>query len=139
MPRDVSTRWNSTFDMLNFALDYRVPIDEITSNRDLNLRKYELRDEEWVVAQNLRDALKVCNFSLPPNNNLIYCFLDLQGRNSLFLSQHTKYQHCHTCHGPHRHLSCDCNPRHQLFGLNSCCTCNWKENPQSILQQNGSL
>jgi hypothetical protein len=61
MPRDVSTRWNSTFDMLDFALKYRVPIDEITSNRDLNLRKYELRDEEWVVAQNLCDTLKVCN------------------------------------------------------------------------------
>lgn len=64
MPRDVSTRWNSTFDMLNFALDYRVPIDEITSTRDLNLRKYELRDEEWAIAQNLRDTLKVCNISL---------------------------------------------------------------------------
>ena len=61
MPRDVSTRWNSTYDMLNFTLEYRVPIDEITSNRDLNLRKYELQDEEWVVAQNLRDTLKVCN------------------------------------------------------------------------------
>lgn len=64
MPRDVAIRWNSTFDMLNFALDYRVPIDEITSNRDLSLRKYELQDEEWVVAQHLRDTLKVCNFSL---------------------------------------------------------------------------
>ena len=61
MPRNVSTRWNSTFDMLNFALDYRVPIDEITSNCDLNLHKYELQDEEWVVAKNLCDTLKVCN------------------------------------------------------------------------------
>jgi hypothetical protein len=58
MPRDVSTRWNSTFDMLDFALDYRVPIDEITSNRDLNLRKYELQDDEWVIAEALRDSLK---------------------------------------------------------------------------------
>ena len=45
MPRDVSTRWNSTYDMLNFALDYRVAIDSISSNRDLNLRKYELQDK----------------------------------------------------------------------------------------------
>jgi len=58
MPRDVSTRWNSTYDMLQFALDYRVPIDEITSNRELNLRKYELQDEEWAVAETLHDMLK---------------------------------------------------------------------------------
>jgi hypothetical protein len=58
MPRDVSTHWNSTFDMLDFALDYRVPIDEITSNRDLNLRKYELQDDEWVIAEALQDSLK---------------------------------------------------------------------------------
>jgi hypothetical protein len=58
MPRDVLTRWNSTFDMLQFALDYRVPIDEFTSNRELNLRKYELQDEEWAVAETLQDTLK---------------------------------------------------------------------------------
>jgi hypothetical protein len=58
MPRDVSTRWNSTFDMLQFALDHRVPIDEITSIRELNLRKYELQDDEWAVAETLHDTLK---------------------------------------------------------------------------------
>ncbi|KAF8805669.1 hypothetical protein BYT27DRAFT_7104063, partial [Phlegmacium glaucopus] len=61
MPRDVSTRWNSTFDMLDFALDYCVLIDAITSNRDLDLRKYELEDDEWVVTKNLYDTLKVCS------------------------------------------------------------------------------
>jgi hypothetical protein len=59
MPRDVSTRWNLTYDMLQFALDYRIPIDEITSNRELNLRKYELQDDEWAVTQMLCDTLKV--------------------------------------------------------------------------------
>ncbi|KAG1729541.1 hypothetical protein EDD22DRAFT_788839 [Suillus occidentalis] len=29
MPRDVSTRWNSTFDMLTFALEYQQVIDVI--------------------------------------------------------------------------------------------------------------
>ena len=61
MPRDVPTRWNSTFDMLDFALGYREAIDEITSNRELNLCKYELEDDEWAVAKNLRDTLKACS------------------------------------------------------------------------------
>ena len=34
MPWDVSTCWNSTFNMLNFTLDYCVAIDGITSNQD---------------------------------------------------------------------------------------------------------
>ena len=58
MPHDVSTRWNSTYDMLQFALDYRIPINEMTSNRELNLHKYELQDDEWAVAETLRDTLK---------------------------------------------------------------------------------
>jgi hypothetical protein len=32
MPQDVSTCWNSTFDMLDFALQYHVAIDAMTAN-----------------------------------------------------------------------------------------------------------
>ena len=63
MPRDVSTRWNSTFDMLKFTIDYRAAIDAVTSNREFNLHKYELADEEWAIAVNLRDTLKACIIS----------------------------------------------------------------------------
>jgi len=58
MLHDVSTRWNSTYDMLQFALDYHVPIDKITSNWELNLHKYELQDDEWAVTETLCDTLK---------------------------------------------------------------------------------
>ncbi|KIL56936.1 hypothetical protein M378DRAFT_47886, partial [Amanita muscaria Koide BX008] len=37
LPRDVSTRWNSTFDMLNVALEYRAGIDAITDKVRLGL------------------------------------------------------------------------------------------------------
>lgn len=60
MPRDVSTRWNSTFDMLDFALLYRRAIDEITEDGKMDLRKYELSEFEWLIAEQLRDQLKVC-------------------------------------------------------------------------------
>jgi hypothetical protein len=64
MPRDVSTRWNSTYKMLIFAVNYRAAIDTMAARRDLNLRKYELEPAEWKIAEELRDVLKVCVFSL---------------------------------------------------------------------------
>ena len=60
IPRDVKNRWNSTYDMLRFSVEYRVAIDELASNRRFGLRKYEMSKEEWVVAAQLCKVLKVC-------------------------------------------------------------------------------
>jgi hypothetical protein len=60
MPRDVQTRWNSTYDMLSFALEYRSAVKSMTQIKDLGLRSYELEAEEWELAQQLTDVLKVC-------------------------------------------------------------------------------
>ena len=62
MPRDVTTRWNSTYDMLEFAVDYREGIDSITGNLKMKLRQYELSEEDWEIATKLRDVLKVSFF-----------------------------------------------------------------------------
>ena len=100
MHRDVSTRWNSTFDMLHFALEYRLAIDAMTAMRDLRLRKYELSPEEWEIAKELRDVLKVL-FSLYSSFSSLNCFLiDFQGRDTLLLAWHPKSCHCHPSNGP---------------------------------------
>lgn len=68
MPRDVTTRWNSTYDMLVFALEYRSAIDEISGDREM--RKYELEEEEWDLVRQLCDVLEV-------SHSLIFSFLSI--------------------------------------------------------------
>lgn len=49
--------------MLKFALDYRVALDTITGERDMKLRKYELKDAEWDIAKQLGGILEVLSYS----------------------------------------------------------------------------
>ena len=53
MPQDVLTRWNSTYDMLNFAVGYQLAIDDMTGDKTTNLCKYELDDGEWKIVEQL--------------------------------------------------------------------------------------
>ena len=103
MPRDVRTRWNSTFDMLDFAVEHRDTFDIITGDRDMKLRQYELSEEDWAIAIQLRDVLKVsftswCRFLTNPD----FYYTDLQGRDTLLLATHSKHCCCDPGHGSHR-------------------------------------
>ena len=59
IPRDVKTRWNSTYDMLKVTLQYRLAIDDITGNKTLKLRKYKSDDDDWEIISDLIRVLKV--------------------------------------------------------------------------------
>jgi hypothetical protein len=59
MPRGVATRWNYTYEMLNFAYTYRDAYNELSSNCDMKMRKYEIEDHEWEIVKQLAGVLKV--------------------------------------------------------------------------------
>jgi len=59
LPRDVTTQWNSMFNMLDFAVEHIMAINTITADRDMKLRQYELSEGDWAIARQLRDVLKV--------------------------------------------------------------------------------
>ncbi|KAJ7284763.1 hypothetical protein C8J57DRAFT_956932, partial [Mycena rebaudengoi] len=57
LPRDVKTRWNSTFDMINAVLAYRKAIHEFTLDEENGVTDYFLSKEEWDILTDLRDIL----------------------------------------------------------------------------------
>src|SRR5882757_6608512 len=59
IPRDIVTRWNSTYDMMHFVLKYRKAIDKVTADKALKLRKYELDNDDWIIVEDLVSVLEV--------------------------------------------------------------------------------
>jgi len=59
MPHNMRTQWNSTYDMLEFAVQHWMAINDIAGNKAANLHQYELCDEEWTIAEQLCETLRV--------------------------------------------------------------------------------
>jgi len=47
--------------MLNFAVEYQKALDTISADREMDLRKFELTENEWKIAIQLHNVLKVCH------------------------------------------------------------------------------
>ena len=58
--RDITMRWNSTYDMLTFVLEYRPVVEKFTADRKNEIRELELSEEEWVIVTQLNNILMVC-------------------------------------------------------------------------------
>ena len=59
IPHNVTMCWNSTDDMLDFALKYHKAIDILMADRQNKLWNYELSEREWTITKQLCDILKV--------------------------------------------------------------------------------
>jgi hypothetical protein len=53
MPHDVYTCWNATYDMLDFAYQYKWAINKITDIHEMKLREYKIEAHEWEVVRQL--------------------------------------------------------------------------------------
>ncbi|THU95822.1 hypothetical protein K435DRAFT_557970, partial [Dendrothele bispora CBS 962.96] len=59
IPRDVSTRWNSTCDMLDYCCNHKKAVRLYTQeDADNALSVYALSKKEWKIAEQLRELLK---------------------------------------------------------------------------------
>lgn len=57
MPHTIATCWNSTHNMLKFAVEYQTAIEMMVKEKAL--RCYELDDDEWAMVSQLMEILKV--------------------------------------------------------------------------------
>ncbi|KAJ3819173.1 hypothetical protein F5880DRAFT_1490136, partial [Lentinula raphanica] len=58
LPRDVATRWNSTYDMLAAFLEMKEPVTAFLDRSSHKLTDYVLDDEEWEAVEGLVSILK---------------------------------------------------------------------------------
>ncbi|KAF5356677.1 hypothetical protein D9758_013731 [Tetrapyrgos nigripes] len=60
IPRDVTTRWNSSCDMIEYCIEKKKYYRAITSeDLENGLQQYALTKREWKLAEQLKDVLKV--------------------------------------------------------------------------------
>lgn len=102
MPHNVSTCWNSTFDMLEFVNNYCKVIDVMTNKRKLGLGVYELDDHEWTLVTQLQDVLKVSDMShITQAVTDIVCIADPQACYPILLALDSQSCDGHPCNGPY--------------------------------------
>jgi hypothetical protein len=64
LSRRVATRWNSDRKALDDHIHLRQPVQWLTSEPGVKLQQYALKDEQWLLATELNEALEVCLRSL---------------------------------------------------------------------------
>jgi hypothetical protein len=88
--------------MLKIAIEYRMAVDALTSNKANKLRMCEMTDDEWELATQLSDVLKVLTIRTPMYALVNRSFAGPQRRHSHLLSTDSKSRQCDTSDGSHR-------------------------------------
>lgn len=139
MPRDVTTRWNSTYDMLKFALEYRKAIDTLTADRQNELRNYELSEREWTIAAQLSDVLKVCDVSDPRNAYSSFSCTGLERCDIVLLAFNAYSCYRYSGHGLHQRQPYCTRAQSKPLPGDQSLSGTWKEDPEPVLLSHGYI
>lgn len=124
IPRDVRTRWNSTFEMLDSCLKHKKALTQLCSDKSNGLRSFEVSEREWEIAKQLRNMLKVrrhvasepCFLKRAATDAhplalvgtlTVLALLGLQGCDIFLLKTNSQPGLCDPRHGPYRRSSDD--------------------------------
>lgn len=109
MPRDIATCWNSTFDLLVYALKHRKAVHLLTQWCELGLRKFELSNNEWATIEQLHSILKVSNTMIQHvwSNTHKPNLIGPQGCHTFLLALDTKPCNGHPSDGPYQSRAYD--------------------------------
>ncbi|KIM83857.1 hypothetical protein PILCRDRAFT_53538, partial [Piloderma croceum F 1598] len=88
--RGVTTRWNSTYDMMDFILKYRHAIDQITADKVLKLRKYELDNDDWAIIEDLVATYKKATIFFSQDGASLAAVIPAMDKLNSHLNPHTK-------------------------------------------------
>jgi hypothetical protein len=109
IPRDVTTRWNSTYDMLTFTLEYRHVVERFVADQKNNLRELELSEDEWKIVAQLSDVLMVGGYVIHGMYYVIINFAGSQTCHRILFKLNAKPRACNPNHGPYkRPPNCKC-------------------------------
>ncbi len=72
IPRDIRTRWNVTYDMLDFTYQYKKAINKITNIQEMKLHAYKIKLHKWEIVKQLCDFLKVNNITFVPSDLMFF-------------------------------------------------------------------
>ena len=91
---DVSTRWNSTYNMLGFAIQYQWAIEHITFDWRNDLQEFKLLEDKWEMVEELHDSHMT-------HGCTEQYMSDLEGCDSLLLAWNSQPAYCDPSHGSH--------------------------------------
>ncbi|KAJ7355243.1 hypothetical protein DFH08DRAFT_690205, partial [Mycena albidolilacea] len=98
IPRDIPTHWNSTYDMIVFAVRYKAAINEITGDRDVAYRIYDLSNNDWVIIEDIVFKRATLLFSSDEKSTIAHVITTMDKIDDILTNTIVSSSVCHPIH-----------------------------------------